>query len=453
MDFGDIQSFHFVGVGGVGMSGLAEILIRSGHQVSGSDLKESRSLLDLRSLGVRIFIGHNSANLGQAQAVVYSSAVPHENPELIAARDLGLPILHRGRMLAELIRFKKAICVCGTHGKTTTTSIIATLLLDAGLDPTVLIGAKLESIGSNARLGQGEWAVAEADESDRSFLMLSPLWSVVTNIDNDHMDEYQDLEDLQKSFLEYMHRVPFHGRVVACLDDSRLADLLKKVHRPVITYGIESTADIRARGLQLGWLKSGCDCYEHGQLLGHIELAIPGRHNVLNCLAAVAVGRALSIPFELIQRSFGAFRGVERRLQWKGEKDGVWVVDDYAHHPAEIQASLQTCKTAGRRTVVVFQPHRYSRTQHLMKEMSRCFADANLLYLMDIYPAGEEPVAGVSSSALAQEISRYRPVNHLSNRENLLESLGKETETGDLLVTLGAGNVWEIGEEFLERTI
>ena len=453
MDFGDIHSFHFVGVGGAGMSGLAEILIRSGHQVSGSDLKESRSLADLRSLGVQVFIGHNSANLGQAQAIVYSSAVPPENPELKAARDLGLPILHRGRMLAELLRFKKAICVSGTHGKTTTTSIIATLLLDAGLDPTVLIGSRLEAISSNARLGQSDWAVAEADESDRSFLMLSPFWSVVTNIDQDHMDEYRDLEHLQESFLEYMNRVPFYGRVVACLDDSRVAELLKKVHRPVITYGLESKADICARELQLGWLKSGCDCYEQGQLLGRIELAIPGRHNLLNCLAAVAVGRALGIPFEVIQRSFASFRGVERRLQWKGEKHGVWVIDDYAHHPAEIQAALQTCKTAGRRTVVVFQPHRYSRTQHLMKEMSRCFADANLLYLMDIYPAGEEPIPGVSSSALAREISRHRPVTHFSNRENLLESLGKETEAGDLLVTLGAGNVWEVGEEFLERTV
>ena len=434
------------------MSGIAEILVRKGYQVSGSDLKDSPTLTRLRTLGAHIFIGHDPSYLGQAQAVIFSSAVPSDNPELVMAQNRSLPIIHRGQMLADLIRSKKSICVGGTHGKTTTTSLIASVILDAGLDPTILAGARLNAINSNVRLGQGEWAVVEADESDRSFLLLSPLWAVVTNIDDDHMDEYQNLEDLKNSFLKYMHRVPFHGGVVACQDDNRITKILKKIHRPVVTYGLQSAADFSARELEYDWFRSSYDCYERGQFLGRIELPIPGQHNVLNCLAAVAMGRTLNIPFEGIRRSLEKFRGVERRLQWKGEKRGVWVVDDYAHHPTEIRTALEACRTARRRTVVLFQPHRYSRTKHLMKEISQSFGRADLLYLMDIYPAGEEPIPGVNSEQLAQEISQYQPVIHLSKRQDLLESLERETLEGDLLLTLGAGNVWEIGEEFLEKS-
>ncbi|MDA2931153.1 UDP-N-acetylmuramate--L-alanine ligase, partial [Acidobacteria bacterium AH-259-O06] len=305
---------------------MAEILLCSGREVSGSDLKDSPLLKRLRAMGARISIGHDASNLGEAEAVIFSSAVPAENPELAAARNRGLPIMPRGQMLAELMHLKKGITVSGTHGKTTTTSMIALILLEAGVDPTILIGAQLEAIGSSARLGKGEWFVAETDESDRSFLMLSPLCTVITNIDLDHMDEYQDLGDLQQAFLEHMHRVPVGGLVVACADDSNLTPVLKKLHRPVITYGLGPGADIFAQRLELTWLRSSYQCYEKDQCLGAIELSVPGRHNVLNSLAALAVGlRLIKAPFELIQRSLAAFRGAERRLQWKGEKDGVWV--------------------------------------------------------------------------------------------------------------------------------
>ncbi|MEE8160887.1 MAG: UDP-N-acetylmuramate--L-alanine ligase, partial [Acidobacteriota bacterium] len=398
-----------------------------------------------------MFIGHEASHLGPAQAVVFSRAVSGDNPELEAARSGGLPLIHRGRMLAMLMDFRKGISICGTHGKTTTTALISLLLRDAGLDPTVVIGARLQTMGSNARLGQGEWMVAEADESDRSFLELSPDWVVITNIDLDHMDEYRDLDDLGQAFLQHMNSVPAQGQVIACADDPRLSALLKKVHRPVITYGLNPGADFRAQKADLSWVKSSFDCWERDQLLGRIELPLPGRHNLLNSLAAVAVGQTLKVSFSVIQQSLAAFQGAERRLQWKGEKEGVWVIDDYGHHPAEVRATLEACGQAGRRLVVVFQPHRYSRTQHLMGEWGSCFAEADQLYLMDIYPAGEPPIPGVTSEALARRISRHREVTYLGSRRELLESLREKTQPGDLLLTLGAGNVWEIGEAFLEQ--
>ena len=447
----EYRKIHFVGIGGVGMSGIAQILLQSGCDVSGSDLNESPLIEHLRSLGARIFIGHEASHLGQAQAVVFSSAVAGENPELEDARSGGLPLIHRGQMLAMLMEFRKGISICGTHGKTTTTALVSQLLGDAGLDPTVVVGARLQTLGSNARLGQGEWMVAEADESDRSFLELSPDWVVITNIDLDHMDEYRDMDDLGQAFLQHMNSVPAQGQVIACGDDPGLSALLKKVHRPVITYGLNPGTDFRAQEAELSWVKSSFDCWERDQLLGRIELPVPGRHNLLNALAAVAVGQMLKVPFSVVQQSLAAFQGAERRLQWKGEKEGVWVVDDYGHHPAEVRVTLEACSKAGRRLVVVFQPHRYSRTQHLMGELDSCFADADQLYLMDIYPAGEPPIPGVTSEALARRISRRREVTYLGSRRELLDSLREETQPGDLLLTLGAGDVWEIGEAFLEQ--
>ena len=446
----EIKKIHFVGIGGIGMSGLAELLLRDGYEVSGSDLEDSELLERLRQMGARISIGHDAGSLQDAEAVVFSSAVPPDSPELVAAEDRQLPVISRGELLAQLMGKKKGITIAGTHGKTTTTSMIGLMMLEAGLEPTIVVGARFEAIGSNARLGEGDWFVAEADESDRSFLRLSPVCSVVTNIGLDHMDEYRDLEDLQESFLEHMNKTSGEGLVVACGEDAHLAPILKKLHRRVVTYGLEPEADICARQLELSWERSSYDCYEQGNCLGRIELPVPGRHNVLNSLAAVAVGRYLEVPFEGIQRSLAAFRGVERRLQWKGEKGGVWVIDDYGHHPEEIRVTLEACKVGGRRTVVVFQPHRYTRTQHLMEEMSRCFADGDVLYLMDIYPAGEDPIAGVTSERLAKEILRHHPVRYIAEREELLAVLKKETKEGDLLLTLGAGNVWKIGESFLE---
>jgi UDP-N-acetylmuramate--alanine ligase len=446
------RKFHFVGIGGIGMSGLAEILLSSGHQVSGSDLQESDLLERLRKLGANIFIGHDASNLGGVDGVVYSSAVSPENPELAKARSLQLPIISRGEMLAELMDQQKGITVAGTHGKTTTTAMIAVCLLEAGANPTVVVGARFEALKSNARLGGGEWFVAEADESDRSFLHFSPFCAVVTNIDLDHMDEYCDLADLRQAFWEHLNRTSTEGLVVTWDQDPGVAPILKKLHLRVVTYGIDSGADVCARRLKLEWRHSSYDCYEDGVCLGRIRLGVPGRHNVLNSLAAVAVARKLiRAPFETIQSSLAAFHGVERRLQWKGKKGSVWVVDDYGHHPAEVRATLGACKTSDRRIIVVFQPHRYSRTQYAMKELSECFTDADVLFLMDIYPAGEDPIAGVTSEHLAGEIGRHQPVRYLPDEEALLAGLNEETRAGDLLITLGAGNVWKIGEAFLEE--
>ncbi len=450
-DFGDISRIHFVGIGGIGMSGIAEICLLSGYEVSGSDLCDSPLLERLRSLGAQINIGHRVSNIGDAQAVVYSHAISQENIELQTARTQKIPIIARGEMLAELMRFKKGITVSGTHGKTTTTAMLAFLLQKAGLDPTMVIGARFRTIGSNAYLGQGEFVVAETDESDRSFLKPWPVYAVVTNIDLDHMDEYKDLPDLQQAFLEHINRVPFYGAVVACWDDENLRSLLKKVHRPVITYGLSAKAEISGRNLKLEGLRSSFGLFWRNEFLGRITLEVPGQHNVLNSLAAAAMGLLLKVPFPVIQDALKAFPGAERRLEWKGDKKGVWVLDDYGHHPTEIRATLKACRDTGRRIVVVFQPHRYSRTLHLMKELSNCFESADLLYLLDIYSAGEEPITGVTSEGLAQEISRQHPVILVSDRDRLVRLLENATNAGDLLLTLGAGDVWKIGDAFLAR--
>jgi len=445
------KKIHFIGIGGIGMSGIAEILLRSGYKISGSDLNEGQLTKHLRSLGAQISIGHKASNLGQAQAVVFSSAITNNNPELETAKKKGLKLIHRGKMLARLMSFRKSISICGTHGKTSTTSLIYSILQKAGLDPTVVVGAYLQSIGSTAHLGQGEWIVAEADESDRSFLEMSPDCAVITNIDLDHMDEYHDLDDLEQAFLQHMNSVPNHGQIIACADNPCLSTLLKKVHRPVITYGLSLGVDYRARRADLNWVRSSFDCWEKDHLLGRVEIPIPGQHNVLNTLASVAVGRMLKVPFSIIQQSLKTFQNAERRLQWKGEKEGVWVIDDYGHHPTEVQATLEACSKAGRRLVVIFQPHRYSRTQYLMEQLDNCFANADKLYLIDIYSAGEAPIPGVNSEALAQQISKHREVIYLKDQQQILDTLWETVQSGDLLLTLGAGDVWKIGEEFLEK--
>ena len=445
------KKIHFIGIGGIGMSGIAEILLRSGYEISGSDLSENQLTKHLSSLGAQISIGHKASNLGQAQAVVFSSAITSNNPELESAKNKGLGLIHRGQMLAKLMSVRKSISICGTHGKTSTTALISSVLQNASLDPTIVVGAYLESIGSNAYLGQGEWIVAEADESDRSFLEISPDCAVITNIDLDHMDEYHDLDDLEQTFLQHINSVPNHGKIIACTDNPCLSTLLKKVHRPVITYGLSPGVDYRARKVDLNWVRSSFDCWERDQLLGRVEMPIPGQHNVLNALASVAVSRMLKVPFSIVQQSLKTFRNAERRLQWKGEKGGVWVIDDYGHHPTEVQATLEACSKAGRRLVVIFQPHRYSRTQYLMERLDNCFDNADKLYLMDIYSAGEAPIPGVNSEALAQQISKHREVIYLKDRQKILDNLWETVQSGDLLLTLGAGDVWKIGEKFLEK--
>ncbi len=447
--FGRYRRFHFVGIGGIGMSGIAEILVRSGYEVSGSDLSVTPITENLRLLGIRVEVGHEGAYLGQAQVLVVSSAIREENPERREAERRGIPIVHRADMLAELIRRKDGITVCGTHGKTTTTSMAALVLIEAGLDPTVVNGARLEQLSSNAVRGDGRYLVAEADESDRSFLKFSPIYSIVTNIDEDHLDAYRDMEHLEDSFLEHMNRVPFHGAVIGCLDDRRLAPLLQKIHTRVVTYGLESQADITARNLWSEGFRTGYECFANGEALGTVEIQVPGRHNVLNSLAVVALGLELDIAFDVIRRALKDFRGAERRLERKGERDGVLVVDDYGHHPVEIQATLSACRSLRRRICAVYQPHRFSRTQNLMEETADCFNDADRVFLLDVYAAGEDPIEGVDSSRLAEAIGVRREVTYVPENEDIQAVLKRELIPGDLLLTIGAGSVWKVGEEFL----
>ena len=441
---------HFVGIGGVGMSGIAQILAQRGWEVSGSDLVSSDAVSSLRSLGVRVCIGHSPDNLGDAEIVAFSSAVVRENPELQEARRRGIMVVHRADLLAEIVAGGEGIAISGTHGKTTTTSMIGVLLLEAGLDPTILVGARAVDLGGNARLGKGPWVVAEADESDGSFLKLRPRYAVVTNVDRDHLDYYGGLEEIGDAFVAFMNQLPAAGRAVVCTDDSNLRRLLKKVHRPMITYGTTPAADVWAEAVE--WTSGGASfgCVYRGDRLGRLRLNVPGRHNVLNSLAAVAVGLELQVPFEVIRRALGTFSGAERRLEFKGTREGVRVMDDYGHHPVEIRTTLDACRQMGRRLVVVFQPHRYTRTLHLRSELAECFQDADRLYLMDVYPAGEAPVAGGLGKDVFRAVSRNRQVCYESQPDAMLRSLREEVTPGDLLLTLGAGNVWKIGEDFLK---
>ena len=404
----------------------------------------------LRSLGIRVCIGHSPDNLGDARTVVFSSAIAGDNPELREARRRGIRVAHRADLLAEILARGQGIAVSGTHGKTTTTAMIGLLLLEAGLDPTILVGAQAVDLGGNARLGKGPWIVAEADESDGSFLKLRPRHAVVTNVDRDHLDHYGGLEEIGKAFVAFMNQLPESGCAVVCADDSNLRRLLKKVHRPMITYGETPSAQVRAEAVR--WTSSGSSfgCVHRGERLGRIGLNVPGRHNVLNSLAAVAVGLELEVPFDVIRQALGAFSGTERRLEFKGMRAGVRVMDDYGHHPVEIRTTLDACRRMGRRLVVVFQPHRYSRTLHLRSELAECFEDADLLYLMDVYPAGEEPVAGGLGEDLFRAVDRRRQVCYRPRSDAMLRSLREEVAPGDLLLTLGAGNVWKIGEDFLK---
>lgn len=450
--FEKIKSFHFIGIGGVGMSGIAEILIRQGYLVSGSDLSEGPLVKHLEELGARIELGHRGANLGHSQAVVYSSAISPSNPELEEARRRGLPIVHRAEMLAELMRFKKGITVTGTHGKTTTTTMVGSIFTDAGFDPTIVVGARAPFIGGNARLGAGDYFIVEADESDRSFLKFSPTHSVITNIDRDHMDEYEDVDDLEEAFLQHIQKVPFYGTVVVCSDDRNLLRLMRNVHRPVITYGLHASAEVCADRVSHEGSRTCFRVLRSGKPVGQAHLNLVGRHNLVNSLGATALGLALDIPFQTIVRSLERIKGPERRLERKGEIRGIWVFDDYGHHPTEIKVTLEACVEFDRRILLVYQPHRFSRTLHLMDELARSFEKADQLYLMDIYAAGENPIEGVTSRRLAEIISETRQVQHVSTSQEMLRILKEESEAGDLVLTMGAGDVWKIGEAFLEES-
>ena len=449
-----IRRVHFVGIGGIGMSGIAEVLLNLGYRVSGSDLVESDTTLRLQRLGAEVVIGHRSENLRDADVVVISSAVRKDNPEVIAAHERIIPVIPRAEMLAELMRMKYGVAVAGTHGKTTTTSMIATVLAHGGLDPTAVIGGKLNSFGSNAKLGQGELLVAEADESDGSFLKLSPTIAVVTNIDPEHLDHYRNLEEIQKAFLEFINKVPFYGLAILCLDQENVQALIPQVQKRYVTYGMSSQANFRADELSYHGLTTSFRVFANERELGQISIQMPGLHSVYNALATIATASELDVNFEIVRQALGSFSGVQRRFQIKGEWDGVMVVDDYGHHPTEIKATLSAAKSGwGRRTVVVFQPHRYSRTRDLFKEFLTAFNQADVLFLIGIYPAGEDPIPGVNVQGLYEGIKGHghKDVTLVLDKSAILDRLLPRLKPGDMVFTLGAGDVWKTGEALIKK--
>jgi UDP-N-acetylmuramate--alanine ligase len=451
---GKIQHIHFVGIGGIGMSGIAEVLFNLGYTISGSDVKESEVTRRLQSLGCEIFYGHRRENLKKADVVVISSAIRKGNPEVEAAEERLIPVIPRAEMLAELMRMKVGIAIAGTHGKTTTTSLIATVLAAGGLDPTVVIGGRLNSIGSNARLGQGEFLVAEADESDGSFLKLMPTLAVVTNIDPEHLDYYKGIDEIKEAFLSFLDKIPFFGLAILCLDHPNVQSLLPRLKKRFTTYGLTTQADFQAKEIAFEGLSTSFDVVHHRQEIGRLRLRMPGLHNVYNALATLATAFELDIPFKVVQETLRDFSGIQRRFQIKGEKKGILIVDDYGHHPVEIMATLKAARTGwGKRIVAVFQPHRYTRTQALFKEFLTAFYDADVLLLTDIYPAGEDRIEGVEVKALFEGLREYghKDVTYLADKKEIVEHLLRIVSPGDLVITLGAGDIWQVSEELVNR--
>jgi UDP-N-acetylmuramate--alanine ligase len=456
---GRTRRVHFVGIGGIGMSGIAELLANLGYEVSGSDAKRSDVTTRLeQSFGVMVFEGHKAQQVSGADVVVYSSAVRPTNPEIVEARGRGIPVIPRAEMLAELMRLRFSIAVAGSHGKTTTTSMIALVLERAGLDPTAVIGGRLSAFGSNARLGRGDYMVAEADESDRSFLKLWPSIAVVTNLDDEHMESYGSLAALQDAFVEFVNKVPFYGATVACADDTNLRAIFPRVNRRLVTYGIDhAEAHVLATDVELGSFGGRCLVHRRGaggiETLGRIDLAVPGRHNLLNALAAVAVGERIGLDFDRIATALAGFQGAERRFERHGEVNGVLVIDDYGHHPTEIAAVMAAARaTLGRRLIVAFQPHRHSRTAHLLDAFGPALRDADEIVLSDIYAAGEEAIAGVTVDRLAEaiRIGSGRPVHVARTLDEVLAALVRIAQPGDAVVTLGAGSIGTMPKRLTE---
>ena len=448
------QRVHFIGIGGIGMSGIAEILLTMGYSVSGSDLRRSAATDRLAGLGAIIHEGHVASNASATDVVVISSAVSASNPEVMEARARKIPVIQRAEMLAELMRLKYGIAVAGMHGKTTTTSMIAAVLAGGGLDPTVVVGGRVDALGSNARLGTSQYLVAEADESDRSFLKLSPILAVITNLDREHMDCYSSMEDVENAFVEFMDRLPFYGAATACVDNDRLRAILPRVRRKVYTYGESADADFRLQMLPPRPDKPATFVVNfHGLLLGPFSLHVPGRHNVMNATAAVAIGLQLGVSKEDIAKGLETFRGVDRRFQVKGNIGGITVVDDYGHHPTEIVATLQAARECGYKAVhVIFQPHRYTRTRDLMAEFAGAFGAADSVEVLDIYAASEEPIAGITGAALAAEISAQKGASaeYAASVPAAIAAVVARAKSGDLIITQGAGSVSAIAPLLLE---
>ncbi len=449
---GRVRSVHFVGVGGIGMSGLAEILRTMDFEVSGSDLKGNDITKRLETLGVRVLLGHRAENVTGADVVVYSSAIKPDNPEIVRARALDIPIIPRGEMLAELMRVKYTVAIAGSHGKTTTTSLVATVLRAAGLDPTVVVGGKVNALGSNARLGAGDLFVAEADESDGSFLRLTPTIGVVTNIDAEHLDHYGSHAKVKDAFVEFANKIPFYGLCVLCMDHPHVQEIVPRIGRRVITYGISRQADFRAKNEQYLGFSTRFDAYKRGESLGTFTVRMPGAHNVLNALAVIAVADELEVPLDVVKEAIEGFHGVQRRftvvgqptIERDGKKGDVLLIDDYGHHPAEVEVTLDAAQRGfERRVVVAFQPHRYTRTQSLFAEFTRAFNKADVLFVTDVYAAGEAPIEGASGEALTAAIRAHghKNAHFVGDKKNVADALAKVVRPGDIVFALGAGDI------------
>ncbi len=454
--FGKARHIHLVGIGGIGMSGIAEVLLNLGYSVSGSDIKRTEVTDNLSNLGGKIFLGHSPQNVEGADVVVFSSAVKGDNPEIAEAREKTIPVIPRAEMLAELMRLKYGIAIAGAHGKTTTTNMIGSILTRGGLDPTVVIGGRLNIWGgSNARLGNGDFLVAEADESDGSFLALSPSMAVVTNIDYEHIDFYHSMDNLRKTFVDFINRIPFYGRAIICVDDKEVQGLIPKLTKSYLTYGLNPQSDIRASEISKQGLNTSFVVTVKNRIVGRITISIPGDHNVLNALAAVGVGLELDLDFECIREGLKDLGVLKRRFEIKDERDGVLFLDDYGHHPTEILATLSAAKECwpDRRLVVVFQPHRYTRTRDLYDKFVTSFNQADLLIISTLYGAGEEPIPGVDSRSLYQGIRDHghRGVHFCPSKEDIISLLLNEMRLGDLVLTLGAGDIHVVGTELLKR--
>lgn len=449
-----IENIHFVGIGGVGMSGIAQILLEMGYHVSGSDLKESEITRRLKGLGAVIHQGHDKKNLNGASVVVVSSAIPKNNPEVIAAQERQIPIWQRAEMLAKLMREKKGIAIAGAHGKTTTTSMVSMILEKSGLNPTIVIGGEVNDIGGNAKLGTGEYLVAEADESDGSMLRLDPHIIVVTNIEDDHLDHYGSMENIIEAFKIFISKVPAEGFALLCHDNINIQHIRKDLKVRTITYGLEEQSDYMAKEIKMDNLSSGFQVWAYGKLLGEIKLRVPGLHNIYNALAATAVCLEQGVSIEQVKEYLALFSGVQRRFQIIGEVNEILVVDDYAHHPTEIKATLQAARDSWKgRIIAVFQPHRYTRTRLLIGEFAKAFSQADIIILNEIYSAGEEPISGVSIQKLHLAMEEYegREVIFLPTKEEIMDHLAQMAKPGDLIITLGAGDICQVAEKLVRK--
>ncbi|NLK51668.1 MAG: UDP-N-acetylmuramate--L-alanine ligase [Syntrophomonadaceae bacterium] len=449
------EAFHFIGIGGVGMSGIARVLLSQGYKVTGSDLNSSEITCQLEQEGALIFPGHSPHNLGtEITRIVVSSAISSTNPEVLEAQRRGLSVLHRGDMLAFLLNQRKGIAVAGAHGKTTTSAMISLVLERNGLDPTILVGGHVKEIKGNARLGSSEYLVAEADESDGSFLRLAPYCAVVTNVENDHLDYYQNLNNIREAFFRFLEQVKPEGFAVVCMEDPFLRSLTVHNSRPYVTYGFSREAVFYLENVESRGLETWGDVYYRKRKLGRLTLSVPGQHNLLNALAAIGVGHELGLNFRAMTESLRDFRGVHRRFEVIGEVNGILVVDDYAHHPTEIKATLKAAQQVkARRVIAVFQPHRFTRTHFLREEFGNAFRDANLIIINEIYPAGESPIVGVTAQLLVEEIRKQtdQPVEYIPTREEIVDYLAQVLEPGDLVITMGAGHIWTVGQSLINR--